>query len=200
MSAVTGSRLNNGHAVPTKSRGRTADQELVALPIQARRHTWARSHQGQRRRVHGMEIGGNLLAHRRVEPGRGLAERPAQQRAKPLWRGQLPLAVMDEERHAASALVGLERVRQDVRPGADLRAGAGEVVDAGDGAAARPRASPARRPSRVGPTTAPAPEAHVAGVEKRTPGQHRGGPARAHRRAELSPDLRRAPPDARVRA
>ena len=172
------SMIHHGHAVPTENCNGGLDQGRVAMPVQARRHARAGPYQGEGRHVQGLEVGGHLLAQGPIEqPGGGLAERPAEQRAELLRRGQLPPAVMDEEWHAATALVGLSWVRQNVRPGTGLRAGAGEIVDAGHGAAAGPKQPELeRRRGRVQPHGR-LPETDVNRVEKESPGQRRGAPA-----------------------
>ena len=107
MSAVTASRSTTG--MPCRPRA-TAPRTRSAYRFPSRRA--ATCGPGRTRasfaRVHGTIIGGNLLAYRPVEqPSRSLAKRQAQQRAKPLWRRQLALAVMDEKHYVALRGPGL---------------------------------------------------------------------------------------------
>src|SRR5690349_8865293 len=88
----------------------------------------AGANQGKRRHLHGTKVGSNLLGEGRVdEPDGSLAERHSQQGPKARRRRQLSVAMMDYERHAATALVGLDQVWNNGRPGLDLESGTPEV-------------------------------------------------------------------------
>ena len=170
------------------------------LPVQARSHTRAWSHQCERRRLFCREVSDNLLAHSSVEqPVGGLAKRAAQQRAKPLGRGQLPPAVMNEEWHAAPALVrlGPGPAARPTRRGPDARCWQGNRCRPSCGR--QPVAGPARRPSWVAPTTRPAPEGPRRWGRRTAARTALACPGHAHHRAELSPDRRRARRGAPVR-